>query len=103
MLITWDLIVLWTFVGVLLGLTHWLPWPERLPRLASYSVGTLCLNVPLTWWLVVYEYDLKIVLAQWGCIAIGGVFVFFAYGYDALLNNYRRRQAAEKQLDERTK
>ena len=97
-----DLLLLWLITFLTLGLAHWFQWPWHKPphRLVAYVAGTLCLNVPLSIWLLSCGHDLRILLALWGNIAAGGAIVILGWGWDALLNNWRRRMVSEKWLDE---
>jgi hypothetical protein len=96
-----DSVIVWVIVCLLLAVEHWFEWPKRLHRLIAYIIGTLTLNVPLTVWIVATRPGLETVIAtMWGSIAFGGATVMLAWLYDAQMNNCRRRQAAEKVLDD---
>jgi hypothetical protein len=95
-----DSVIIWVIVCLLLAVEHWFQWPSRLHRLVAYIIGTLTLNIPLSIWVILVQPEpVTVVMTLWGNIALGGATVLAAWGYDALMNNYRRRQAAEKELD----
>jgi hypothetical protein len=92
-----DSIVVWLIVCLLLAVEHWFEWPKRLHRLVAYIIGTLTLNVPLTLWIVLMRPPIgAIVATMWGSTVFGGATVLVAWGYDAMMLNYRRRRVSER-------
>lgn len=81
----------------LLGLAHWFPHlraligkpiehPVRLKT--NYTIGTLCIHVPLTAWLLGDRPTdpVQIALVMWVFITAGGLAVLAFYGLDDLVN-----------------
>lgn len=95
---------LWTVIVIVMlaefGL-HYFPWRvllkgKKLPRVASYTLGTLAMMGPLTAWL--WERgDREVIEAMWTVIFAAGLMVLALYGLDRHLHLERR----EKELSER--